>query len=108
MYVDFALGRWLYRNPCRRVLTGLAAVAEVHYTTTLQDAQQLDYFDGVSLTNLDFENPANQVDMVNLTVGIHGQIGPCTTCRVGGVFPLTSDDNRSFDSEIQVQVNRYF
>jgi hypothetical protein len=54
-------------------------------------------------------NPFNRVDFLNLTSGLHFQIGPLSNLRVGCAVPLhTSGENRQFDSEIQVQFNRFF
>lgn len=104
--LDLAAGRWLYRDPSAPLLTGLAAIVEMHYTTTLNDADlvtaitpQVDY----ALSNF-----ANRMDVVNATVGIHTEIARHTTLRVGGVFPLTDGTDRLFDTEVQIQLNRYF
>jgi len=106
MYLDLGVGYWVYRNPRARALTGVAGLLEVHYATTLNDAGSLTFFDGIS--TLDFGNSAGGVDEVNLTVGVHGEFARNTLLRVAGVFPLREDDDRSFDSEIQVQVERRF
>lgn len=108
LYADFTVGRWLYRNRCARVLRGMAALVEVHYTGTLQDTDTVTGSVYPYLTHLTFTNPANRVDIVNLTVGLHNEIACNTLLRVGGVFPLTYGDNRAFDAEIQVQLERRF
>ena len=106
LFADLELGYWLHRNPCARGLTGLAAVVEFHYATTLQDA---DIVTGTTtITNFAFGNLANHVDEVNATVGLHGEFANRTLCRVGAVFPLSWGDNRSFDAEVQVQLERRF
>jgi len=105
MHLDFSVGRWLYRNSCRRGVTGLASIVELHYTTALQDA---DLVTGtVDTTNFTFGNLRNRFDIVNLTVGLHAELARRTTVRVAGVFPLNTVD-RPFDSEVQVSVNRRF
>jgi hypothetical protein len=109
LYLDLSGGYWLYRNPCARGLTGLASLLEIHYTTTLQDTDAVER--DIYLYNplrFTFNNPANRVDVVDLTVGLHAEFANHTLCRVGGVIPLSSGDNRSFDSEVQVQVERRF
>jgi len=109
LYLDLSGGYWLYRNRCACCgLTGLATLLEVHYTTTLQDTDVLQravYPTGFRLT---FENCYNRVDIVDLTVGLHAEFANHTLCRVGGVFPLSTGDNRSFNSELQVQMERRF
>jgi hypothetical protein len=108
LYLDLSGGYWLYRNSCSRGLTGLASLLEVHYTTTLQDTDVVQGTVWPHDLRLTFENFANRVDIVDLTVGLHAEFANHTLCRVGGVFPLSWGDNRSFDSEVQVQVERRF
>jgi hypothetical protein len=108
LYLDLAAGYWLYRNPCGcRRLTGIAGMVELHYTTTLQDSD-LVVTPTVPPPALGFANFANRVEVLNLTVGIHAELANCTVCRIGGVFPLRTGDDRSFDSELQVQLERRF
>ena len=106
LYLDFAIGSWLFRDPSRYYITGVAALAEFHYTTTLQDA------DHVTVRNagdrLTFGNTYNRLDVPNITVGIHTQVTELTDLRVSGVFPLDTGADRLFDSEIAVQVNRRY
>jgi hypothetical protein len=104
LYVDFGAGMWLMRNPDARYLTGLAAMAEVHYTGTLQDA---DVVPAIG-TRLEFGTLQNQVNVVNLTCGLQLNVTEQTVCRVGGAFPLTNQDNRVFDAELLLQLERKF
>jgi hypothetical protein len=106
LHVDFAGGYWLYLNRNAPYFTGLASVVELHYTSTLNDA------DGVSGMGLGtifvFTERSNRSDILDLTVGLHADLANRTTCRVGAVFPLRTDTDRSFDSEVQVQIERRF
>jgi hypothetical protein len=104
--LDLAGGCWLYRDVAAPVLTGVAAIVEVHYTTTLNDTDlmtattpQVDY----ALSNF-----PNRMDIANATVGVHTEIARHTTLRVAGVFPLTDATDRLFDAEVLIQLNRYF
>jgi hypothetical protein len=106
LYLDLSFGRWLYSNPYARCLTGLASVIEFHYTTALQDTDSVTGI--IAGTPIEFQNSANRLDVLNLTVGLHGEIARCTLLRVGGVFPLCAGDNRFFDAEIQAQLERRF
>jgi hypothetical protein len=45
---------------------------------------------------------------LNLTVGLHTEILNRTICRVGGVLPLRTGDDRAFDAEVQIQLERRF
>ena len=94
-------------------MTGLAGVVELHYATTLQDGDEIaitvgsDYYD--------LNNQFNRMDVLNLTAGLHAQLGPCSTFRVAAVVPLRSTEHpvlgptdRAFDSEILMSFNRNF
>lgn len=104
MFLDISAGWWLYRNPCSCRVTGLASLIELHYTTTLESADRV----VAAPTPPTFTNLANRIDAFDLTCGLHFEFGPCSSLRVGGVFPLRSGDNRFFDSEIQLQLNRRY
>jgi len=106
LYADLGVGYWLQRNPCATFFTGVASVIELHYTTTLQDAGIVS--GSTPDTFLSFGNFANRFDELNLTVGLHTEILNRTICRVGGVFPLRTGADRSFDAEVQVQLERRF
>jgi hypothetical protein len=105
LYVDLALGYWVYRNPYAHYLTGLAAMVEYHYTTTLEDAEIVSGTDGSQI--LQFGNTLNRMDISDLTIGLHTELGK-TTVRVGGAFPLSGASNRLYDAEVHVSVNRRF
>jgi hypothetical protein len=99
--LDVAAGYWLYDCPEADYFQGLAAIVEYHYTTTLDDTDSVDFF-GFRLTN-DF----NRVDASNLTIGLEAKVAK-TSFRVATTLPLTNEENRQFDAEIIVQVNRQF
>jgi hypothetical protein len=101
LYLDASVGRWLYRNPSADYVTGLAALVELHYTSTLKDE------DRFGTPVILFTQPSNRRDILNLTFGLHGEIAQ-TDVRVGAVFPLRDKPDRLFSSEVQVQVNRRF
>lgn len=105
LFLDATSGVWLYRNPNSR-LAGLASILELHYTTTLQDADLVGTVAGRYNSLLVFGNCLNQLDILNGTVGLHTVLQNGTTIRVGGVFPLQNgEDNRLFDAEVQAAVN---
>lgn len=99
LHLDLGGGWWLVQNPWGGCVTGVAAIAEFHYTTSLEDADQ-----AVLLTNRTaavLRSAPGRVDLVNTTVGIHTAIGQATACRVGAAFPISEGDDRLFDSELQ-------
>jgi hypothetical protein len=106
LFFDLAVGYWLYRDPDAERLTGIAAIGEFHYTTTVQDADILGGSRG--LGDIVVGSTQNRFDVVNFTAGLQFLLFDASSLRIGGVFPLASEDQRLFDSEIQVQFNRRF
>ena len=98
LFLDVGVGRWLRRcyDPCDG-FRGVAAIAELHYTTTMNDT------DTVSSVS----NPFNRMDLLNATGALHIQRGP-TALRVGGAAPLRDDEERMFEAEILVQLTRLY
>jgi hypothetical protein len=108
LFVDLGTGYWLFRDEVEDGgLTSLAAILEFHYTSSLQDT---DVVNGTVLGRpINYRNNFNRFDIVNVTTGVQAQIWDNTSVRVAGVFPLGSaDDERFFDSEVSVQINRKF
>jgi len=105
-FLDLAAGYWLYRDPDAPRLTGLAAVTELHYTTTLQN---IDRINGtVNGAQFALNSTGNRFDVLNGTIGVQALLYDASSLRVAGVFPLGNEDRRLFDSEVQVQFNRRF
>jgi hypothetical protein len=107
LQADMGVGRWLWKDNTRPYVSGLAGVMELHYTSTIQDTDVVLMPPGGILGG-DISNSANRVDILNLTSGIHTQLGPMSALRVGAVVPLKQAPDRVFDSEIQVSFNRKF
>jgi len=107
-------GSWLYRNPCGCFLTGLAALIEVHYTTTLEDADIIRGDVPLFLSqpplpvDLEVGNRANRNDIVNLTLGSTAEIRKSTTLATGFVIPLREASDKPFDLEFNLQLNHRF
>lgn len=108
LFFDLGTGFWLYRDEVDDGgLTSLAAILEFHYTSSLQDTDVINATVGGRPIN--YRNNFNRFDVVNITTGLQAQLFDNTSVRVAGVFPLGSaDDERFFDSELQVQINRKF
>ena len=103
LLLDGLVGYWLYRDPtASRYVRGIATVVELHYSTTVQDADVISAMDTITT------NVFNRVDLLNITAGVHTQIGPMSTFTVGAAAPLRDDEERVFDAELQVQFNRRF
>lgn len=105
-FLDLAVGYWLFRDPEAPRVTGVAAIAEFHYTTTLTDADRV--AGTINGDPIAIGSRANRFDVVNGTVGVQVLLFDMSSLRVGGVFPIGNEDRRLFDSEVQVQFNRRF
>lgn len=107
--LNLGAGMWHYRNPHASLITGLATMVEVHYTTTLQDAVLTTPTanSGNGLISVVAGNMANRVDIVNLAISPVIQLGQ-TSVQNGFVIPLSTLDNRPFNFEYALLVNRRF
>ncbi len=107
LFVDLAIGRWLYRNPSARGLTAVVPTVELHYTSTLQNADVVRGF-GPNDTFTTVSSTYNRADVLDLTAGLHFLFGERSALTVAAVAPLRTGDNRMFDAECLVQFNRWF
>jgi hypothetical protein len=92
----------------------LAALFELHYTSTLQDANLTDVplttqssVGTVPLQTIVLGNADNRVDIVNAAAGLAGRWGSWILSN-GVIVPLRPTPNRGFDFEYNVQVQRLF
>jgi hypothetical protein len=117
LYADISFGKWWYRNICecgdprcrsgRRGLTGVASLLELHYTSSLNDANEFN-LGGNSRVGTD-----NRFDILNMTTGLQFELNQELRINLAGVFPLRDGrfdiggrrDDRGFDSEFALQVN---
>jgi hypothetical protein len=134
MHVDIGGGFWVVRDPCARWLTGMAPSLELHYTTTLDDADIVTLTGDPSFSQRlltgrfpagsprvdvpgssnriepqpQVGNQRNRLDILDLTVGNTFLIRDRATLATGFAFPLRRESDRTFDWEFQVQFNYYF
>jgi len=98
LFFDVGVGYWL-TDPDSEILPPIAATAELHYTTTLQDT------DIVNGNGLAIRNFTNRYDVPNLTVGAHIKVSSDVSVRPAMVIPLKNGHDRHFDYEAMLQVN---
>ena len=115
--VNAGFGYWFYQGERGGPLRGLAGLFETHYTTALDNANPLI----VPVTTLEELGPgvadvpldvvvgptSNTVDIVNLTIGLVAELGSCQITN-GFIAPVTEGENRQFDFEYSLQMNRRF
>ena len=110
LYLDFALGHWLHRDFSNDYLIGLAVQAELHYAGSLESADSLS---GVVAgtgwnTQFAFGNSRGQFDNTLAAIMVYFELRNNLDLRVSGLFPLTGEDDRFFDSELIVGLQRRF
>lgn len=106
LFLDFSMGYRLYQNPNARWLTGINPMVEIHYTSTLQNMDSVT--DLATGTFIGPPSGSGRRDILNLTAGLHFQMGSLSTLTVAAVVPLKTGVNREFDSEVLAQYNRRF
>jgi hypothetical protein len=106
LFLDFSMGYRLYQNPNARWLTGIVPMIELHYTSTMQDMDSVT--DIPTGTFIGPPSGSGRRDILNLTAGLHLQMGPLSTLTVAAVAPLKTGLNREFDCEVLAQYNRRF
>lgn len=122
MHLDVGGGYWLHRNPRGNGVTGVAAMAELHWTSTLQDADVFENrssflgtpvllprrrLDGtaepvVEEPALQVGNTGNRTDIVNVTIGGTLLIDERISFGLATSLPL---NDKVFDVEIQARLN---
>lgn len=110
---NLGAGFWHFHNPRATGVTGFASMIEIHHTTTLQEAKisrtAIFELDRQRSSTLDLVtgNLANRVDLVNLAYAPVIEFGRLTV-QNAFVVPLSTGDNRAFDFEYSLLVNRRF
>jgi hypothetical protein len=107
---DLKVGYWVYRACCRQAwLTGVAPTVEIHYTSTLEDHDDLQ-----PPGDLVMADPLNRWYNLNLTVGLQVLMRTGSTFAAFAVLPLEDDEDpvtgakSNFDAEFGFQLNQYF
>jgi hypothetical protein len=119
MRLNLGMGYHLHDNPSATWLQRLTALAELHYTTTLEDAKTstvtaFDFFtefgngfDTFITEDIFIGNRANRSDLLNLAVGLSGNVGNWVVTN-GMAVPLRDAANRGFAFEYNLQLQRPF
>ena len=104
LYTDLSIGYWLYQAPSsqRRIVTGIAPVAELHYNRALTKA------DSISDANNQINQVISDFDNINVQVGVTFNLRNNSRLGIGYATPLGNSFDRVFDKEFRVTLNRYF
>jgi len=96
-------GYWIYRSPSSQpLLQGLAAIAELNYSGSMQDS------DPITTEGISILDPANRLNVFNFTSGLHAELGRSLGWTTGVTLPLRSDSDKRSDWELASMVNWYF
>lgn len=113
MRLNIGTGYWVVRNRQSGWINSLAIMAEVHYSTTLNNADLLGPVQvapaafGLSTVDLTVGNIANRVDVLDFALAVPLWIGR-TNITNGFVAPARTGADRGFDFEYSLLVNRTF
>lgn len=101
MYIDLSLGHWARRSESpRRLLTGLAYVAELHVNQGLNSSSTASV-GGVSIVT-------PRISVIDATFGAHLELRQNTTLTAAYCTPLTNGTDRQFDGQFRCFLNRRF
>jgi hypothetical protein len=104
LFLSLSVAHWLYQDPDAAHLNGLAAMLELHHTTSLDDGERVTL---AALTDsYELRDPHSVYQNLNMATGLQAQIG-MTEFRAAMVFPLLGE-NRPFDAEVLLQINRRY
>lgn len=104
LFFDGSAGYWMYRDQTAPVVTGLAAIAELHFTGSLSNASRING-QTTNITTFVFQPTKDPLTAVTMTSGLHVELTRRTALRAAVVLPLVDEDARAFDSELWVSIN---
>lgn len=115
--LNLGVGYTLVDNPERSWIQRMIGLAEIHYTTTLNDANFTSIQEFNFLTDFPgsppiiqptfIGNAANRVDILNVALGLTAEVGNYVVTN-GFVAPIRTGTDRGFDFEYNLQVQRPF
>jgi hypothetical protein len=123
MLTDLGLGYWVVQNPQARWIAGIAPTVELHYTTTLNNADIIHlplagrsenlFAVGPGGAPIPEPNPTvgnlrNRIDILDITFGATFLFSDRFMIATGWAFPLRGGDDKVFNWEYQLQLNYYF
>lgn len=110
LFLDLAMGYWVYRDPNARFLTGFAAFTELHFNLPTRDPSGvfrqtativLAESSGTTI-NVDIPND----NVVNMTLGSTWRIAEVLDIQTGLAFPIAG--NRQFTLEGLLQAHLHY
>ena len=107
---NLAAGKWLWQNDRNRIVNSFGFQGELHYTSSLNDADVVgspapSFANGTEFVR--YGNFANRIDLLDTLVGVQTIIRQ-TAITNGFVVPLRSGPDRQYDFEYSLSMNRRF
>lgn len=96
-------GRWFFRKN-NGLLRGLAGIVELHFTSTLDEADSTTFLNIPTASAQTLSNVDGYQNILNLTSGLHLELPGNANARVGVNVPLRGNE-RFHDATLMVQVN---
>jgi hypothetical protein len=114
MRLNLGLGRIVVDRPGADWLRQVSLLGELHYTTTLQDANLTDIplttqssVGTVPLQQITVGNQDNRVDILNAATGVSANVGGWIVTN-GFIAPVKRAPDRGFDFEYNLQLQRLY
>ena len=107
---NLAAGKWLWQNDRERIINSMGFQGEMHYTTSLNDADFLGPTPAalnLAFSDVGFGNTANRVDLLDTIIAVQTVLQR-TLITNGIVVPLRTASDRAYDFEYSLTVNRRF
>jgi len=109
--LNLGWGYVLAEDPRANWVQRLTSLFEVHYTSTVQDANisSVPVIDvaGIGVQSIEIGNRNNRVDIVNCVLGLSADVKGLVVTN-GFTVPVTTDTNRGFDFEYNLQIQKPF
>lgn len=108
MRLNLGTGFWLYRDDFSRLIHSAGLMFEAHYTTTTTNATIVNSRGNVAGDRLtQIGNFANRLDVMNFVLAAPMVIGR-TQLTNAFAAPITQADDRGFNLEYSLQINRVY
>ncbi len=100
LYVDVGAGYWLRRGDDSRLISGIACIGEIHVNESLAS--------GGVISDGSIVVPPYNYSFVDLTAGVHLDVGQHCNVTFGYVAPLSGGPARDFNGEFRALCNYRF
>lgn len=108
---NLAAGKWLWQNDRDRLVNSMGLQGEMHYTTSLNDADVIGPIPAVPNLGvgsaLGFGNTANRIDLLDTVIGVQSVLQR-TLITNSFIVPIRSGSDRIYDFEYSLSVIRRF